>query len=394
MLSWNLLLLLSLSLLLKIHAVPTNITIDDTDYEYFTFPSSSSTDGWEAASTAHPCASCSAQPGLNSTQAAEIFNKTWHDGHRGSVGSFTFNGSASAIYIYGIDIGQSANISFSFDDASSPTFHQSSLDSLQALVFNSLFFSATGLTVSGAGSSNVSHTVRWVLHNTTDGGMSALFDYAVVTLDLDPPPPVSGATVTATSTPTTPPVLPGTSDSDSDHAHSRATPNLGAILGGTLGGVAILIFAAIALLMLRRRRIRRRIPPSQMVFAKGKNRNRRSTALWGGSQLNALRRVGGRKRDSDLQGLNPSDSLMDTGGNLNDSDVAHTPPLPVLTPNRLAPRARTDSFEDAYTSKSGGGGSRGSGSASSQIVNEMIERQALALQNRKSRLALRGGRGS
>jgi hypothetical protein len=78
------------------------------------------------------------------------------------------------VYIYGIDLANPANISFTLDGAAAG-FHYYS-GSAQ-FVFRSLFFSAAGL------SANANHTVQWVLHTTKTNGSTGLFDYAIITVD-------------------------------------------------------------------------------------------------------------------------------------------------------------------------------------------------------------------
>jgi hypothetical protein len=77
------------------------------------------------------------------------------------------------VYIYGIDLTNPANISFSLDGTFS-SFHYYA-GSAQ-FTFNALFFSATDLS-----EGNGNHTVSWVLHATKMNGTTGLFDYAVIT---------------------------------------------------------------------------------------------------------------------------------------------------------------------------------------------------------------------
>lgn len=81
--------------------------------------------------------------------------------------------AGSAVYIYGINLVSSANITFSTDDGTS-AFHYYS-GSMQ-FVYKSLF-SALNLPL------GVVHTVSWVLHSTQNGD-TGLFDYAVITVDV------------------------------------------------------------------------------------------------------------------------------------------------------------------------------------------------------------------
>ncbi|KAK7063401.1 hypothetical protein R3P38DRAFT_3249060, partial [Favolaschia claudopus] len=156
---------------------PANITIDDTNTIYFSFdegPVVLENPFWVPASVSDPCGYCSAQPGIVSSPGS-ILNQTWHDGRSGATGTFRFQGSA--VYIYGIDILSSANMSFSLDSGS-PVYHH--YDGLNQFVFHSLFFSAESLKA------DIPHTLSWVLNtpNTNNtAAASGLFDYAVITMN-------------------------------------------------------------------------------------------------------------------------------------------------------------------------------------------------------------------
>ncbi|KAJ7485330.1 hypothetical protein FB451DRAFT_1229259 [Mycena latifolia] len=143
-------------------AAPTNITVDDTDSTYWTWAGSP----WHAVTPSSPCVGC-----LDHPDPSQIYNHTWHDGSLLS-GSFTFQGSA--VYIYGTDVFNSANISFSMNNPPITGFHYYPGTDY---VYRSLFFAATGLD------SAVQHTVAWILEQSSAGGMAASFDYAVFTVD-------------------------------------------------------------------------------------------------------------------------------------------------------------------------------------------------------------------
>ncbi|KAJ7686709.1 hypothetical protein B0H17DRAFT_1204132 [Mycena rosella] len=101
---------------------------------------------------------------------SQVYNSTWHDGSLRS-GSFTFQGSA--VYIYGTDVFNPANISFSMNSPPIVSFHYYAGSNY---VDRSLFFMASGLD-------DAEHTVTWILETGSAGGGSASFDYAIVTID-------------------------------------------------------------------------------------------------------------------------------------------------------------------------------------------------------------------
>ncbi|KAJ7312861.1 hypothetical protein DFH08DRAFT_1087423 [Mycena albidolilacea] len=222
-------LLLTLAILSTSQADLTNITIDDSDLAYFTWIQNTGSFlpnlPWAAITPTSPCVYCSARP----PQTADIYNQTWHDGSNNSAGSFTFQGSA--VYMYGIDLKDPANISFTMDGNVS-TFHY--YNGSEPFVFKSLFFSAKDLI------ENVNHTVSWVLHATRTNGttQAALFDSAIVTVNQ------SQTSAPANSSSST--GSPATATKSKSHA--------GAIAGGVVGGLAAMaIIVLVAMLLLRRR---------------------------------------------------------------------------------------------------------------------------------------------
>ncbi|KAJ7814610.1 hypothetical protein B0H14DRAFT_3476903 [Mycena olivaceomarginata] len=144
-----------------VQAALTNVTIDDTNSNFWTFAGS-----WHAVTPTTPCDGCFAQPDPGLT----------HNSHGTTAnfvsGSFTFQGAAA--YIYGIDVADPANISFAMNNPTKESFHYYSGG---GYVYNSLFFSATSLDP------KAQHTVTWILETSSNGGGPGLFDYAVVTVD-------------------------------------------------------------------------------------------------------------------------------------------------------------------------------------------------------------------
>ncbi|KAJ6523620.1 hypothetical protein B0H19DRAFT_651166 [Mycena capillaripes] len=143
------------------YAALANITVDDTNSTFWTFVGS-----YNVITASMPCPSCliAPDPGL-------VYNNSWHDGALRS-GSFVFQGTA--VYIYGIDCSYSANLTFAMSNPSRASSHLYSGD---GYVYNSLFFSAADLDAS------VQHTVTWLMESSASGGGSAVFDYAIITVD-------------------------------------------------------------------------------------------------------------------------------------------------------------------------------------------------------------------
>ncbi|KAJ7072959.1 hypothetical protein C8F01DRAFT_1243972 [Mycena amicta] len=238
---------LVLSLVVQTQAALTNLTIDDANLAYFTWteaPNVSPTpvNPWAAISPGNPCDYCSAQP-----PTTDIFDQTWHDGSNNSAGSLTFQGSA--VYIFGIDLDNPANITFTLDGQPAGFHYYAGADQF---VFKTLFYSASGLSPSD------NHTVAWVLHTTKTNGTTGLFDYALITVE---DTASASASPTASAAPLTSP--------------PKKTSKTGAIIGGVVGGVAVLAGVAIALAFLvnSRRKKRNR---SERRTARRSRRPRRS----------------------------------------------------------------------------------------------------------------------
>ncbi|KAJ6502822.1 hypothetical protein C8R47DRAFT_1210872 [Mycena vitilis] len=218
------------------NAALVNLTIDDSDLTHFTFTEDPSvepapTRPWAAISPSTPCAYCSAQP-----PTADIYQQTWHDGTNNSAGSFTFQGSA--VYIYGIDLSNPANISFTLDGATAPYHYYAGSEQF---VFKSLFFAATNLSPG-----NVNHTVSWILHATATNGTTGLIDYAVITTD------ESTVASSGTASP---------SSTELPSASTKSKSKTGPIVGGVVGGLAFIVGAGVALFLLRRCNSRRGTSP-------------------------------------------------------------------------------------------------------------------------------------
>ncbi|KAF7341534.1 hypothetical protein MVEN_01891100 [Mycena venus] len=221
-------LLLTLAVISTSQAALTNITIDDSNLTCFTWIEDTGSPQpnlpWAAITPTSPCLYCSAQP-----LTADIYNKTWHDGSNNSAASFTFQGSA--IYIYGIDLKDPANISFTMD-GNVLTFHY--YNGSEQFVFNSLFFLAKDLIV------GVNHTVSWVLHATRANGtiQTALFDYAIVTVDQSQTSTSANRSPSSTGSPT---------------IATKSKSHTSAIAGGVVGGLATMGTIVVVTMLLEER---------------------------------------------------------------------------------------------------------------------------------------------
>ncbi|KAF7339702.1 hypothetical protein MSAN_02185600 [Mycena sanguinolenta] len=214
------------------YATLTNITVDDTNSAYFTFVGS-----WNAITPSTPCTKCFTQP-----DAGLAYNSTWHDGTLLS-GTFSFQGTA--VYIYGIDVANPANVTFAMSNPTTNSFHYFSAN---GYVYNSLFFAATGLDAT------VPHTVSWLLEQV-GGGATALFDYAVVTLDVpDSSAGASSSSAGASSAGSTSIVSSAPSQSPSGTAtQTKKKSHTEAIVGAVVGVIVGLALLGVLSFFVRRR---------------------------------------------------------------------------------------------------------------------------------------------
>ncbi|KAF7323513.1 hypothetical protein MKEN_00570900 [Mycena kentingensis (nom. inval.)] len=228
-----------------------NLTIDDSSSAYFSFDvGTTNPPKWAAVTPEAPCTYCAAQPDGNFTH-----NSTWHDGSDGSKGSLTFQGTA--VYIYGVDLAGSANISFSLDDQSRTSFHR--YEGADRFVYDALLFSATDIQPLEG---DAKHTLSWaVAQDSKTNGTVALFDYAVVTMDEADAAAVSAS---AAGVGFSSPSSISSPASSSSPASASSKSNTGPIAGGVIAGVfALAMLVAVTLLCLRRRR-RQRVADSEV----------------------------------------------------------------------------------------------------------------------------------
>ncbi|KAF7369354.1 hypothetical protein MVEN_00264000 [Mycena venus] len=206
-------------------ATPVNLTIDDTNTTYWTWMGN-----WTAVTPTTPCPGCWLQP-----DASQAHNFTWHDGESLS-GSLNVQGSA--VYIYGIDFESGAKISFALDGAPSTT-HQ--YEGEEAYVYDALLFKLEGLD------SAAQHTVSWLIQKNDNivksqlGPSSALFDYAVITVD---------QAATSSSVPST--TLSGGSSATSVVTIHKS--DMGVLVGVVVGGLGAIGCLCVAFILLCRRR--------------------------------------------------------------------------------------------------------------------------------------------
>ncbi|KAJ7258980.1 hypothetical protein C8J57DRAFT_1643721 [Mycena rebaudengoi] len=154
-------LLSSPSITTPVTAALTNFTVDDTNSTFWTWVGT-----FHSVTPSTPCSECHARP-----DPSKALRSTWNDGFLNS-GSFSFKGIA--VYIYGIDVQNPANISFSLNDPPLKSFHYQDTRDPNIYIYDSLFFQAINLTP------DTQHTVTWVLEKGGLGeGGSALFDYAM-----------------------------------------------------------------------------------------------------------------------------------------------------------------------------------------------------------------------
>ncbi|KAJ7083430.1 hypothetical protein C8R44DRAFT_862430 [Mycena epipterygia] len=212
--------------------VTSGLLIDDTNTSSFTWSGAqSASDTTRIAITpATPCTTCLAP----APQPTSAHNGTYHIGHQGSTGSLSFEGTA--VTVYGINVNNGANISFTLDDTLRTYFYY---DGADMYTYHAPFFDAENLAAKN-------HTVSWVLGVGSGGGSAAIFDYAFVAED--------GVGETG---PITISVQPTQSAARSAESAASNTPSSGAIAGIVIGALVFSILVGIIGLCLWRRHRRR-----------------------------------------------------------------------------------------------------------------------------------------
>ncbi|KAF7316304.1 hypothetical protein MIND_00149100 [Mycena indigotica] len=263
-------LLLALAWNMRCSAILVNITIDDMDTAW------SWNGAWNAVTPESPCPNhlCVVHPDSN-----QAYNHSWHNGALFS-GTFTFKGVA--VYIYGIDIVNPANVSFSMECPRVSTFHYVNTNASGNYVYNSLFFSASNLD--GTKESTVLFQEMLApMPSPLNPGRIALLDYAVVTIDLQtaappnlPQQPEPSNSIAAPQSSTSNSTTLSTGDQQSESYNSNATTSstpggptprashpgasnqsrLLPVIGGILGAVGAMALAGIMILCSARRRHR------------------------------------------------------------------------------------------------------------------------------------------
>ncbi|KAJ7131708.1 hypothetical protein C8R43DRAFT_657578 [Mycena crocata] len=191
------------------NASATNITIDDTNSTFFTY-----TQSWNAVTLSTPCPTCFWQ-----LDASQLYNNSWHDAAESRSASCTFRGSA--IYLYGVDVPNGANISFTMNTPAIQAYHHYDGD---AAVYRALLFHASDLEPS------TEHTLTWLLTPAADGGSVGIIDYAIVTQ-------VDSAGSAQTSSAGSP----------------KASPKIRLIVGAVVGGIGTLALLVLISFVLWRR---------------------------------------------------------------------------------------------------------------------------------------------
>ncbi|TBU46054.1 hypothetical protein BD309DRAFT_663085 [Dichomitus squalens] len=227
-----------------------NVTIDDQLGDNTTgfIPVYLPNDGtWHAGSPSEDCDSCKIT--LATLDVHRIHNHTWHNAtHTPGLtpAQIIVNFTGTAVYVYNIvpnflpnNTATFANISFTVDGADTGSFLHTPHLTTEVIQYNQLVHSITGL-------SNGPHT----LVTTADGDTESLIlcDYVLYTTE-------SNDTATK-STPSTQSSIASSAMTTSGSTSS--TPSMaipaGAIIGVVLGGIALVLIAGVAALLLLRRR--------------------------------------------------------------------------------------------------------------------------------------------
>ncbi|TFK88887.1 hypothetical protein K466DRAFT_52500 [Polyporus arcularius HHB13444] len=312
-----------------------NRTIDDQFGDTSTgfVPSYSPLDKWARGDL---CTGCNIHPGT--VNVSQTHDQTWHDStyHPGNPDhTITFGFNGTAVYVYhlladGTFNGTTTftNLTFFIDGQYVGQFVRTPDNASDIILYNVLVFNQTNL-------SHQPHSFKTVTNGPTDALI--LFDYAMYTTEDDP------ATSSASSDRTS--STSATSTISAVHtAASRvaSTTPVGAIVGGAVGGVAVLAAVGVLLLCIRRKRAMRppsiaeRVEPFTMHGGERALENTPSRRLSHPPRLPDLRLGRGRL----MPGAGSSTTGSSSAGSSRHLFTPHRPRLPPLPPQSVS--GRTD----------------------------------------------------
>ncbi|KAI1782292.1 hypothetical protein LXA43DRAFT_1051742 [Ganoderma leucocontextum] len=228
-------------------AVSVNITVDDTfgnsDRTVIpTYLPANST--WHIGSPTEQCDVCAIKP--SEFDASQIVDQSWHHGtYYLGIPIFvqvTFPGTA--VYVYNVipnflkGANTFVNVSFAIDGETVGQFSHIP-DSTSEILYSHLVYANTSL-------SDSLHTL--VMSASGRNESLVFFDYLLYTTEIESTPSVAASAISGTASPSS------TASTASSSSHRQT----GAIAGGVIGGVALLLaIAAILFCLLRRHRRQR-----------------------------------------------------------------------------------------------------------------------------------------
>ncbi|KAH8826422.1 hypothetical protein DL96DRAFT_1607936 [Flagelloscypha sp. PMI_526] len=227
--------------------------LDDAD------PAWTFTGSWNTVSLASPCTGCAAQ-GSDGTlvDVRRTHDLTYHDGGAGATanqgGTIKFTGNS--IEVYGIEVNMGGAITFSLPGTPGGRYEGPGVTTLK---YSTLMFQAKGLP------EDQEHTLTFALETASTGGQSTLLDVAVIgftdpvtTSSTTPATSAAPATSGQKTQATTASAHEASQSSEFTSAASTSagaataaaassTPsggaslNVGALVGGVLGGLAFIL---------------------------------------------------------------------------------------------------------------------------------------------------------
>ncbi|KAH9897649.1 hypothetical protein C8Q73DRAFT_365518 [Cubamyces lactineus] len=248
--------LATLSLSLVVSAILVNHTVDDQAVlspNVLTYTPAGNS--WIPGQT---CSSCLIPPGV--IDPSKAYDGTWFytgEASTAMVASFT----GTAVYVFNIlpntvpsNAPTLTNLSFSLDGVYAGQFVHIP-DSTSTVLYNVSIFAASDLA-------NTAHVLTVSVQG--ENASHVLFDYLVYTTD-EPEPQTSSTTPpTSAALPLVPSSSAPTSASPQPSPNTSSTP-IGAIVGGVIGGIALLLLAALLFLLCRSKRRRHSESPGGFV---------------------------------------------------------------------------------------------------------------------------------
>ncbi|KAM5539236.1 hypothetical protein V8D89_007109 [Ganoderma adspersum] len=250
-----------------------NVSVDDQHGDLTTglVPEYLPSDGtvWHVGSPTEDCPTCNIKP--STLDLDQIYDQTWHDGTNyppGPPATITVQFTGSAVYVFNIlpntliDTDTYTNISFSIDGEDAASFIHTP-NSRSTILYNQLVYQ----------NATLQHGLHTLVMSAAGNSSLILFDYLLYTTQTNDTTPTLITIInnsTQYSSFNTPSTYMATTRTSTPSASSRPTSSttpIGAVVGGVVGGLSLLLWVATGVLILHRRRASPKHPQNPVGYA-------------------------------------------------------------------------------------------------------------------------------